>query len=71
MPEALKVDGESRPLRRFTEEEGDDEHTIGSEWIQSTDDGDITRIDTRNVEMEATHYGSEGMKLIPPGTEDT
>jgi len=71
VPDALKIDGESVPLRKFTEGEGDDEVTIGSEWIQSTDDGDITRIDTRTVEMEATHYGSEGMKLVPPGTEDT
>jgi len=66
LPDALQVDGESIPLRRFTEGEGEDEKTVGSEWIYSDDTGDLRRIDTRRVAMEATHYGSEGMKLLPP-----
>lgn len=66
LPDALQVDGETVPLRRFTEGEGDDERTIGSEWVFSDDSGEIRRIDTREVEMEATHYGDEGMKLVPP-----
>jgi len=66
LPDALQVDGESIPLRRFTEGGGEDEHTIGSEWVYSDDSGDLRRIDTRNIQMDATHYGAEGMKLLPP-----
>lgn len=71
VPDSLQVDGESIPLRRFTEGEGEDEQTIGSEWIHSDDKGNIERIDTRYVKMDATHYGDEGMKLVPPDMEDT
>lgn len=71
LPEELQSKGENIPLRRFTEGEGEDERTVGSEWIYSDDTGDLQRIDTRNVAMDATHYGEEGMKLVPPQERET
>lgn len=70
VPDELKVDGESRPVRKYTKGSGEDEITVGSEWIHSDDRGDIRRVDTRDVQMEATHYGDEGMKLIPPSKRE-
>lgn len=56
------------PLRRWTEGEGDDEVTVGSEWIYSDDDGDMARINTKtDVEMASTHYAPEGESLKLPG----
>jgi hypothetical protein len=52
------------PVRRFTDPKG---NTVGSEWIYSDLDGNRRRIDTRNTEMESTHYAPEGEKLKLPG----
>lgn len=58
------------PVRKWTEGEGDDERTVGSEWIYSDDDGNLSRINTRtDVTMESTHYAPEGENLKLPGVE--
>lgn len=63
LPDDLQVDGESIPVRKFTE--GD--KTIGSEWIYSDDDGNRKRINTKELEMESTHYGPDSLTLTIPG----
>lgn len=63
LPEALRVDGESIPLRLFEDDAG---HTIGSEWIYSNSKGDRERRDTRDMSMESTHYGPEGNPIQDP-----
>jgi hypothetical protein len=56
------------PLRKWSEGEGDNETTIGSEWIYSDDDGDMERINTRtDVSMASTHYAPEAENLRLPG----
>ncbi|WP_254272163.1 ATP-binding protein [Haloarcula marina] len=50
-------------LQKHTDEDG---HTIGSEWIYSNNDGEIRRINTQHVNMESTHYGSQGNHLQMP-----
>lgn len=56
------------PVRKWTEGEGDDERTIGSEWIYSDDDGNLSRINTQtDVAMNSTHYAPEGESLRLPG----
>jgi hypothetical protein len=69
LPDELRVDGESIPLRLFEDDHGS---TIGSEWVYSRDGGEIERVDTRDVDMQSTHYGSEGHSLTNPdaGHED-
>lgn len=58
------------PVRKWTEGEGDNEVTIGSEWIYSDDDGDMARINTKtDVDMQSTHYAPEGETLRLPGVE--
>ncbi|WP_323192845.1 hypothetical protein [Halostella sp. PRR32] len=62
LPEQLLVDGEPLTLRRFTDDAG---HTIGSEWIYS-DDTTLKRVDSRDWEMEANHYGSDRKRIKHP-----
>ena len=64
LPEDLEApDAGAIPLRKFTE----DGKTVGSEWIYSDDDGDRRRINSRELEMDATHYGPDGLDLSVPG----
>ena len=52
-------------LEKFTDDDGD---TVGSEWIYADESGHMERKDTRDVTMESTHYGAQGMKLLSPET---
>jgi len=64
LAEELRTDdGESIPLRKF---EDDDGNTIGSEWVYADNTGEKERRDTRGMEMETTHYGKEGNPLHDP-----
>ena len=63
LPEALHVDGDPLALRQFKDDGG----MRGSEWVHSTDSGDLKRIDSRELEMQSTHYGPEGQTLSTPG----
>ena len=60
---ASTLSGWDRPVRRYFD--GDD--LVGSDWIYSTTDGDVHRIDTRELTMESTHYGGSDVALDPPG----
>jgi hypothetical protein len=62
VPEALLVDGEPLTLRRFEDDEG---HTIGSEWVYA-DDTTLKRIDSREWELQSTHYGSDRKRIKHP-----
>jgi hypothetical protein len=62
LPDELRVDSDPLALRRFTDEEG---YTTGSEWIY-TDDETIERLDSRDFEMESTHYGSNRKRIKHP-----
>ncbi|GGN97659.1 type IV secretory system conjugative DNA transfer family protein [Haloarcula pellucida] len=65
LPRELVPSDPERPtsLQKFKDDDG---HTIGSEWIYSDDSGEIRRINTQNVTMHSTHYGSQGNDLQPP-----
>jgi len=62
VPWALLVDGEPLTLRRFEDDEG---HTIGSEWVYA-DDTTLKRIDSREWELQSTHYGSDRKRIKHP-----
>ena len=62
VPDELLVDGEALTLRRFENDAG---HTIGSEWVYS-DDTTLRRIDSRNWQLESTHYGSDRKRISQP-----
>jgi hypothetical protein len=62
LPEQLLVDGESLTLRRFSDDVG---HTVGSEWIY-TDDTTLRRVDSREWDMQSTHYGSDRKRIKHP-----
>lgn len=62
LPDALLVDGEPLTLRRFTDDAG---HTVGSEWVYS-DDTTLRRIDSREWELQSTHYGSDRKRIKHP-----
>lgn len=62
LPEELRADGGSTPLRRF--EEGGS--TVGSEWVYSNNKGEMERRDTREMEMNTTHHGPEGHPIHDP-----
>ncbi len=69
-PDDVDRSKECPPLRKWTKGTGDDERTIGSEWIYSDDDGTLSRINTKtDVEMASTHYAPEGESLRLPGVE--
>jgi len=62
LPESLCVDGEPLALRRRKD---DEENTVGSEWIYA--EGATTeRHDSREFEMESTHYGSDRKSIKHP-----
>jgi len=63
LPTALQVDGEQKPLQKFTDEDGD---TVGSEWVFADERGHMERKDTRDVTMQSTHYGVQGKTLKSP-----
>ncbi|QSG06462.1 ATP-binding protein [Halapricum desulfuricans] len=62
VPEELLVDGEPLTLRRFEDDEG---HTIGSEWVYA-DDTTLRRVDSREWELQSTHYGSDRKRINQP-----
>ena len=57
LPEDLHVDEGAVPVRLFD---------LGSEWIYSTDSGDVKRVDSSALGMDSTHYGPEGEDLSSP-----
>lgn len=63
LPPELEAPEGPLSVRMF--EEGDS--TIGSEWIRSDESGTLARIDTRDVEMQSTHYGAQGQNIAFPG----
>jgi hypothetical protein len=63
LPGDLEADDGPVPVRKFEENDS----TIGSEWIYSTDSGETRRVDSRRLDMETTHYGPEGEGLSTPG----
>jgi len=65
VPDELLPPDRERPtsVQKHEDNEG---NTIGSEWIYSDDDGKKHRVNTQNVTMNSTHYGSEGNDLHPP-----
>lgn len=62
-PELMPKSGEPVPLRRFEDEDGS---TIGSEWIYANDKGEVERRNTRDMEMESTHFAPEGFSIPDP-----
>lgn len=65
LPDELEAPDEGPiPVRKFT---GDQGKTIGSEWIYSDDDGQLKRINSRDLEMDAEHHGPDGLDLSVPG----
>jgi hypothetical protein len=66
LPDDLHADDGPVPLRRFTEGSGDDERTVGSEWITANDKGEMKRVSTRGLSMQSTHYGPEGHAIANP-----
>ncbi|MCU4926657.1 ATP-binding protein [Halobacteria archaeon AArc-dxtr1] len=67
LPPEIQADGENIPLRKFTDDAGD---TVGSEWVRSNDAGLLERVDTGDVVMHSTHYGTEGQTLRSPYEAD-
>jgi len=65
LPDGLLPEDRERPASLQKHKDGDG-NTIGSEWIYSDDDGEIRRVDTQNVTMQSTHYGSQGNDLTMP-----
>jgi len=63
LPEAIHAPDEGAISVRKWEEDGS---PIGSEWIYSDESGDMRRIDTRQVNMDATHYGPPGNTIALP-----
>jgi len=63
MPETIHAPDEGAISVRKWEEDGS---PIGSEWIYSDESGEMRRIDTRNVSMDATHYGPPGNTIALP-----
>jgi len=65
LPEDLLPPGRDSPttLQKHKDDSG---NVIGSEWIYSDDDGEIRRINTQNVTMHSTHFGSQGNDLQMP-----
>ncbi|MFC7193726.1 ATP-binding protein [Halosimplex aquaticum] len=64
LPEDLHADDEGGiSVRRWENGDGD---TVGSEWLFSDDSGDMKRINTRGMDMQTTHYGSQGNPISLP-----
>lgn len=66
--ELLPTDRETpTSLQKHTVTGDDGEpQTVGSEWIYSDDQGNRERVNTRGIDMESTHYGSQGEQLEMP-----
>jgi len=63
-PQESTITGQfDRPVSR---EKADDGTLVGSEWIYSTADGKVKRINTANLSMESTHYGGRDVDLDRP-----
>jgi hypothetical protein len=62
LPEELHAEEGPIPVRRFTDDDG---ATIGSEWIYS-EGSDLSREDTREWDMTATHYGGDRNRVMRP-----
>ncbi|WP_435358452.1 ATP-binding protein [Haloarchaeobius sp. DFWS5] len=62
LSDELCVDGKPLALRRFVDDDG---HTVGSEWIY-TDDQRTERLDSRDFEMQSTHYASDRKQIKHP-----
>lgn len=61
LPEELHAaDAGDVPVRKFTDGDGADAPTIGSEWIYSDDDGNAERQNSKGMTMETTHYSPQG-----------
>ena len=65
LPEELRPPDREKPTS-LQKHKNDAGQIIGSEWIYSDDDGNRRRVNTGNVTMHSTHYGSEGNDLNPP-----
>jgi len=65
LPEELRPPDREKPTS-LQKHENDAGQIIGSEWIYSDSDGNRRRVNTENVTMHSTHYGSEGNDLNPP-----
>lgn len=50
------------PVRKWADGDGIE----GSEWVYSDTSGERRRIDTREIDMESTHYGNPGNPLRMP-----
>ncbi len=53
-------------LQKHTVVEDGEPRTVGSEWIYSNDRGERQRVNTQGIEMESTHFGSQGKDLEMP-----
>lgn len=58
--DARAAGGKYPAVRKFTEGEGDQERTVGSEWIYSDESGDVDLADSREMGMETEHVGAQG-----------
>ncbi|KAA9399672.1 ATP-binding protein [Haloarcula sp. CBA1129] len=65
LPDNLLPDDRERPTSLQKHKDPDGSIT-GTEWIYSDDDGERSRLNTANVSMDSTHYGSEGNDLNAP-----
>lgn len=63
LPDELHTDDGQVPVRKAE----DGGSTVGPEWINSTDSGDVRRVDSCSLTMSSTHYGPEGNSLTTPG----
>jgi hypothetical protein len=66
VPEALLPDGRERPTSVQLHQD-DAGMIVGSEWIYSDNSGERRRIDTRGLDMTATHYSPQGAQINIPG----
>ncbi|WP_231184723.1 ATP-binding protein [Haladaptatus sp. DYF46] len=66
IPDELAPTHRDPPPWSLQKHEDDDGNTIGSEWIYSNNKGERQRVDTRNISMDSTHYGSQGNPLEMP-----
>jgi len=63
VPDGVLAEDGAAALRKFEDSDG---RTIGSEWIYSDDSGDRTRLDTRGVDLETTHYSPRSVDIDLP-----
>lgn len=63
VPDDVLADDGTAVLRKFTNDDGD---TIGSEWVHSNDRGERSRLDTRGISLETTHYSPQSVDIDLP-----